>query len=601
MPVGKSASASTDAPKSAESVPRHIARYLADLWRVVFLNPVRYGTLALGPHSAGIAGVAWAVTVIYAATVGSILLANPLRAVAPLQAQVDATSNLVVPTFLVPAVLCLIGVAFGLLLAGSQRAPWWWRGLYLVVVGAVLTSIAAVGAGLGSGGLLSWITLALLAVTIAYIIYMWSRRTRPAVDAVVLVTLSCLVILVSYRSLVTQALLGTGGEQTVATASLILQQVSTLALPVAFLSGISATALGISFVSWGSEELGRRATVPVTLAMAMAALLVQWMLVVRGIASEPGDLTARLTQVVAALVLVGLCWGAWWWCHRGYRARDISPVRVSEAAVLVAVPLSYAVTAAAFIAALLGSVVLAAQLIAPEAVIRSVQSLVDLVGTTAFTQGLRVAIVLGLVLAAVLLVRRGQRLLGAIAAVYALVLGSVYVTFIPAQWFWTPSAVGDIGLIVATGLVVRWSARRTWSQGRAGFALTLALLSALVRQADFFAVPLGFLIGASATAILIVGLVWGYLTDGGEAHENSPRYPGDRQLLVVLGTFLFGATIVAWAVLGKVVATALVLADAAALAVTTLGSALIILVIFESVPLARATVPGASTPVAGEA
>lgn len=574
-------------PGSEASVPRRIALYLADLWRVVFVNPVRYGTLALGPHSAGIAGVAWAVTVIYAVTVGSILLANPLRSVSSLQSQIDVTSNLVIPTFLVPAVLCLIGIAFGLLLAGSQRAPWWWRVLYLVVVGAVLVSIAVIAAGLGSGGILSWVSAALLLVTLAYVIGMWIRRTRPAVDVVVLVTLCCLVMLVSYRSLVTQAILGTEGEQLVVTAGLILRQVSTLALPVAFLSGISAAALGISFVSWGSEELGRRATVPVTLAIAAVALLVQWILVVRGIAVEPDQMVTRLTQLVSALLLVALCWCAWWWSHRGYGERDVSPVRVAETAVVVAVPVSYAVTAAAFIAALLSTLTIALQLLAPGSIVQVVQVMLDGAGSTEFTQAVRAAVVVGLVIAAVIFVRMGRHLMGAIAATYALVLGSVFLTFIPAEWSWTPSAVGDVGLVTASGLVIRWSVTRGWSRGRAGFVLTLTLLAALVRQADFFAVPLGFLIGASATAVLIVGLVWGYLTDGGEAHENSPRYPGDRQLLVVLGTFLFGATIVAWAVLGKIVATALVLSDVAALAVTTLGTGLIIVVIFESIPLAR--------------
>lgn len=574
-------------PSARPSMVRQTGQFLADFFRIVIFQPVRYGTLALGPHSAGIAGITWAVTVIYAITVGSILLANPLRSISPLRAQIDATSNLVVPVFLVPAVLCVLGVSFGLLLAGSQRAPWWRRILYLLVVGAILCSVAAISAGLGSGGLLAWATVVLLGVALAYVIAMWLVRTRPAIDAIVLVALSCLILLASYRSLMTQSLLGEEGEQTITTAAVILQQVATLALPVAFLSGINATALGVSIVSWGGEEVGRRAAMWLSLAIAGVVLLLQWLSVVRGAIMESTALADRATQILAAGVLVAVCALVWWWSQRGDPVRDVSPVRVSGGAVAVAVPLAYGVTAAAFIGALLGAIVIALQLVAPEEVVSPFVWLLDLAGTQGFATALRIAVVVGLLVAAVLLVRRGSRLMGGIAAVYAVVLGSYYFILLPSRWLWTPSSIGDIGLIAATVLAAVWTVQRSWHRGRAGFVLTLALLSALVRQADFFAVPLGFVIGASATALLIVGLVWGFLTDGGEAHENSPRFPGDRQLLVLLGTFLFGAAIVSWAVLGKVVATSLLLSEVSALALQTLGSALIIVIVLEAYTLTR--------------
>lgn len=571
---------------SRPSVAKAVWHFISDLLRIVIFQPVRYGTLALGSHSAGVAGITWAVTLLYGLTVASILMANPLRSVSPIQAQIDATSNLVVPAFLIPAVLCLLGISFGLLLAGSQRAPWWRRVLYLVVVGAILGSVAAIGAALGQGGALSWATVAVLLVAIAYVVLMWLRRTRPAIDAIVLVSLSSLTLLLTYRSLVLQSVLGSGGEQTVTAASLILQQVATLALPVAFLSGINAAALGISVVAWGGEELGRRAAMWVSLLVAGIALGLQWVFIARDAIMDSSAVPGRVTRVVAAVVIIAVCWIMWRLCRGRGGARDVSPVRVSSSGVAVAVPVSYGVTAAAFIGALVGAVVIALQLVASPEAAKPLMGLLDLTGSTAFSSAVRVAAIVGLLLGAVVLVRRGERLLAEVAAVYAVILGSVYITVIPPEWFWTPSAVGDVGLIAATGCAIAWTARGSWHRGRAAFILTLAFLSALVRQADFFAVPLGFLIGASATALLIVGLVWGFLTDGGEAHENAPRYPGDRQLLVLLGTFLFGAAIVAWAVLGKVVATTLLLSEVSALALQTLGTALIIVVIFEASGLA---------------
>ena len=138
-----------------ESVPRWIARFVSDLWRITIFQPVRYGTLDLGVHSRGVAGIAWAVVLLYTLTIASIIFAGPLRSSSPLLSSIGATSAAVVPTFLLPAALCLLAVAFGLLLAGSQRAPWWRRILYLIVIGAVLATVAAVGSGLGSSVALS--------------------------------------------------------------------------------------------------------------------------------------------------------------------------------------------------------------------------------------------------------------------------------------------------------------------------------------------------------------------------------------------------------------------------------------------------------------
>lgn len=566
---------------------RTAADIIGDLVRTVIYRPIRYGTLALGPHSAGIVGIAWAVTIIYAATVVSILLANPLRARTALQSQIDLTSNLVVPVFLLPAVLCLIGISFGLLLAGSQRAPWWRRILYLVVVAAVLGAITIIASVLGAGGALNGVAVGLLILIAAYVVLVWAGHTRPAVDAVVLTALTCTTMLVSYRSLAMQALLGSAGEQVITTVALILQQVATLALPVAFLSGINATALGISIVSWGAEEVGRRLRLRVSLILATTVVGAQWFLIARAVTADPDALPIRLSQLLAAGLLVGMCWAVWRMTNARSTSRDTSPDDVTRSGILVAVPLSYGVTSAAFIAAVLGTVVIALQLGGPSAAADTFSSLLDVVGSTTFTTVTRIAVVVGLVLAAILLARSGRRLLAGVSGIYAVVLGSFYLVMIPPEWFWTPSAVGDLGLVVTTVAMITWTFSRSWSRGRVSFALVLGLLSALIRQADFFSVPLGFLIGASATALLIVGLVWGFLTDGGEAHENSPRFPGDRQLLVLFGTFLFGIAIVAWSVIGKVVETTLLLSEVSLLALQTLGTALIIIVVFEASGLAR--------------
>ena len=249
----------------------------------------------------------------------------------------------------------------------------------------------------------------------------------------------------------------------------------------------------------------------------------------------------------------------------------------------VAVPVAYGITSSAFIGALLGALVASLGTLAPDQVVGPLSSVLDVVGSNAFVTTTRVLVVVGLVIGAAVLARRGSVLLAAIAAVDSVVLATVFwVPLLLPDWAWTPSSIGNVGLVVATVLAVVWSVLRRWSPDRFAFLLVLALLSALVRQADFFALPLGFVIGASAVALLIVGLIWGFLTDGGDAHEDAPGFPRDRRLLTLMGGFLFAITVVAWAVIGKDVGTSTTLSAVSAVALRTIGSAMIIAVVMAS-------------------
>ena len=571
---------------------RGIGRFLQDLWLIVLFRPVRHGTLDLGPHARGVAGIAWAVAVLYGLVVVSIVLANPLRSVSDLESSISDTAFLVVPTFLLPAVLCLLGISFGLLLAGSQQAPWWRRILYLVVVGGALASVVGICIGLGSSRELAWASAILLGLALLYSIAIWTGRTSASWDGFIMVVLASGILLATYRSLVSQQLLGASSGELV-TISLVLTQVATLAIPVAFLSGVNAAALGVSLASWSGEEVGRRSVPVVGAVLVVVVLGWQWVVVVGRLLGGAGGWASGAREVAAATVLLGLCALAWRLCHRGAPAPDTSPVDVAASCVAVAVPVSYGVTAAAFLSALIGALGVSLSLAFSDAVASPFLQLLDIVGSLAFLEGVRVAVVGGLLIGAVVLARRGASILAAVAGIDAIVLATFYWTgrFLPG-WEWSPTALGDVGLVIATALAVAWTVRRRWSRERSGFLILLVLLSALVRQADVLAVPLGFLIGASAAALLVVGLVWGFLTDGGQAHEDSPRFPRDRQLLTLLGTFLFAITIVAWAVIGKDVDTSIVLADAGGQAVWTLGSAMVITVVLSALTPRRSLIAG---------
>jgi len=555
--------------------------FLTGLWRIVLYRPVRFGTLDLSAHSRGVAGIAVGVAVLYALTVTSILFANPLRSVSSLKTSVSQTGVVAVPGLLIPGVLCLLGVAFGLLLAGSQRSPWWRRILYLIIVWGALISVAGIAIGLGSSRPLGIASAVLAAVILLHSLVIWTGRTNPTWDALILVLLSSGLLLASYRSLVLQNLIGTESGELI-TVAFILTQVASLALPLAFLSGVNATAFGVSLVSWSGADIGRRAAGWVVAVVIIVLLGWSWQSVIRECFSDPEALGVLLRQGLGAVVLLLLCGAGWRLAHSGVGQRasstvDSSPVGVATACIAVALPVAYGITASAFVAAFLGALVASLGTLLPVQVMEPATVLLDVVGTDAFITITRLAVVAGLVIGAAVLVKRGSALLGAIAAVDAVVLATVFwIPLLAPDWMWTPTSIGNLGMVFVTVMAVVWTARRSWNGDRRSFLLVLILLSALIRQADFFALPVGFLIGASAVALLVVGLVWGFLTDGGDTHHDAAGFPRDRRLLTLLGSFLFAITVVAWAVIGKDVGTSSTLSAASAQALLTLGTALII-------------------------
>jgi hypothetical protein len=158
-----------------------------------------------------------------------------------------------------------------------------------------------------------------------------------------------------------------------------------------------------------------------------------------------------------------------------------------------------------------------------------------------------------------------------------------------SEWAWSPEDFGDLGVLAAIVLSVWWLANRRWTPDRAGRLLLLVLMSALVRQAAILEVPLGLLLSASATALLIFGLSWGFLTGGSAVHEDSEHAHRDRRLLLFLGQSLYAIAIVAWAVIGKEIDALGTLSEVTALAVLTLGTSLILLTVYQQLSRAKRT------------
>ena len=544
--------------------------------------PVRRGTLYLRDHPASIAGITWGVAVVYAVVLLGIVFARPLRASTPFEVVVGTEGgNAIVPDFLVPAILVLLAISFALVLAGSQRCRLWLRALMFVVVVGLLTGFVVGALGEGSDLLAGGLAIGGLVLVAAWCVVVWTGRTRAQVDAFVFLVLCGATLLSAYAAQLGREASGGGDALVLANLLVLLTYLGVLATPIAFLAGLDAVALGTSVIGEAGERLGR--TGAPWVAAVVAAAVIAW----QAFAIAPdrwadltGDGAASLGRhLVIAIAIIAACVLAWWLCHRvAGRADDrADAARVADDAGLVGEPVSYGLTAPLVLTSLVGVALYAGGPRWPEEVFNGLSDALDWLARGGVFAAARLIVVVALLAFAAVMARRRRSLVASVAAIDAIVIAAFYgLPEISPEWSMTTDALGDVGLVLAVVLLAWWAATRSLDRPRMALVLALALLSALIRQADFFSLPFGFLIGASTLALLLVGLVWGFLTDGGSAHDDLPHYPRDRRLLLMLGRSLFGLSIVAWAVIGKEVQVSASLGDVTAQSVMTLGTALII-------------------------
>ncbi len=551
----------------------------------VLVTPVRSGTLALRTHPASIVGITWVVTAIVGILIVTIMAANPLREMSDFIAVVDSAGNSVVPAFLVPAMLLLLALSSALVLAGSQRLRLSLRIAILVAVTAILANLIASSMTVNSEGSGAWIPWVALATIAGYSFAIWTQRTNAAIDFLVLLVLALIVAVSAYRGFIA----GTEVIETrfdLITTSTLLVTLTSLALPIAFTSGLSATQLGVSIATQATEFVSRRVSARVASLILVVAIVWQVMAITPGLMQRWGELglARSLGAVMGALLVIGLAVLCWRFAHR---AGGVSTEPdAATIAVAVAVPIAYTIMAPVLISNVLALIGATVALGRSAEMQSTVVVLVEATGSDTAIVLARMAVVVGLCVTALITRRRGQVRLTAVLLIDALMI--TLIVFLRGPMLalgldWSVAELGNIGLLIGIVTLMVWGARRALSPHRLTILFTIVLLSALLRQADYFAVPVGFLIGASAMALLIVGLVWGFLTDGGATHEDTARSPRDGKLLLFLGTFLFGIAIVAWAAIGKQVYLAAQLSSTTAFAVATIGSAYVLITILDVV------------------
>lgn len=544
-------------------------RLVGGVVRAVLVEPVRDGTLNLRAHSAGVAGIAIAVVIIYAGVLVAVVAARPLREASDFAADTSRGDITVIPELLAPGLLVLIGLALALVLAGSQRGHPVLRVVVLLGVAAIIGTVILVVPSTDGRSATWWAAVGGLVAVVAYCMSMWRWGNHPAIDFLMLLTLVLGTLALAYTAMVA----GQASSELrfdIVTLALLMTYLTLLASPVAFASGLSAVGVGIAAVAWSADYLRERAR-PVTVAVSLGVVAAWqgWVLVSR-LTQHPTD---WLRELISALVVAGVGFGVW----RRVRAGRRTPTDVVSDATRFGLPVGYILQSGVVVTALLSLVALGL-----SAAGRSWDPLTDLTSVLAspvMASVVRWATVAALVIAGLVASRRGHRVLAGIAWVNAIVLASVILTApdsVLAAWAWTPDAMGDAGLLVSVALAVAWLVSRTWTSDRAGLLLLIVALSALAREANVLETPMGFLIGASATGLLVFGLAWSLLTGGADHHVAGRWLPADRRLLLFLGESLYAMAIVAWAIIGKEGGSASSLSAFAALAVLTLGTSLVL-------------------------
>lgn len=535
--------------------------------RTTFVDPVRFGTLNLHRRSTQTAGITIGIAVLFSLVIVAILAANPLRASAELIAAPGETEVIVVPAYLIPAILALLGVSAALALTGAVRcSPL--IALPLVVVSIlVLTAIVVSSVNSSTNPYLTVAAFALLGIAIALFIGARFRPGGTARDFLIFLAPILSSMALAQRGF-TEIATASGIRVDVVTVALALSFIAALALPVAVLSGFAAVDVGTGLVTGIARGLGTKIRPQAVMVVIGVLILTQSILTI----SDLRDSSVRQHVLIAGSTALA-CAVVW----TLLRIRGAGEATARDDAGSLAGPTAYGLSLTVILGGIIGMVGLVLGLTLVPGASVALQPVV-----TGFLDSPgpwlnRIAVIIGLVVLSAIM-RRSKPLLAGVAGLGALLISVNSLS--AAGVVWSPPVFADVAFIgvCAWFLRVLWFQRERWGE-LSGTALLALALTLLLRQPDVLAQPFTLVIGGSATAVIVVGLVWSFLTDGAEP-ARSPRGLGrDARLLLLLANFLFGATVVAWATIGRQPLLADALDQATTLGVQSIGTALIVSVL----------------------
>lgn len=331
-----------------------------------------------------------------------------------------------------------------------------------------------------------------------------------------------------------------GYDMRTSTVLVILAFVNALAVPALMMTGYAAAQVGVSFSQWMglrlTQVLPNRVTLIATAALALGNLGYGAWSTYRG---RPGWelenwLGSALLVVLTVIIIVGLLSGL---PVRGVSRRDpadpdtLGDSWASQAFGLASVTLAFMLLTS--VSAIAGG--LADVLVGPQpdwlANLSTSNVLIFLVrigqAALALWWGWKRA-------------RRGDRVTPVVLGAYCAIM-IISALSLVTSWTWLAWEIEPAGvLILVIGALVWWTAR-----GAAGahHALILALLVTLFRFREPLSEP-GMVFGAvSASAVLLISLLWRVLTDGDLMAGDSAALPQASRVLA-FGTMTLLAVLI---------------------------------------------------------
>lgn len=562
--------------------------------RSALVDPVRRGTFNLRPHSAQAAGVALTVTGLFTLLIGAVLLATPLRGAGRLTG-IDSGAGggtITLPGVLVPITLALVGVCCAVLLTGALRGH-----PALTAAAAALSVVilaVIVAASRGADPMAGPTVLGYAAAGLTGVVAAALRRWRGGVvrDLIALLIPTTAALVLAQRAF-REGALASGIRLDIVAVALVLTFLATLAIPVAIASGLAAVDAGVGLVT--GLVTGLLSRVPAAVGYALGGVLAFGLVLVATVGPGSADLVGLVS---GGVILAGA--GAAWLLagNRPGAIDDESPDGgpARPAVGRLALPAAYVLSAPVILGGLLGMVGVLIAAAAGPTVAEGVVGVREFLLTGAGPLLGRLALILALVWIG-LRVRPGQPWLAGAAWVTAVAAAASTLDSAGWPWWsWTPGDTADALLLVSL-VVIAWAAVRRRRLAVA-VLLPVLVLTALLPQADALALPITLLVQGSATAVLVLGLVWSLLTEGAAAHRDTPLLSRDGALLLILGNLLFAATILMWASVGRQPLISGELQAAAGIGVEILGTALVLIVVLSLItgitgaPARTARAPG---------
>ncbi|MDO5683123.1 MAG: hypothetical protein Q4G46_09895 [Propionibacteriaceae bacterium] len=502
-------------PKRARRVP---------LWRAVFqrviIDQVRDGRLRTDDWTPGLRGVGVVTLLMSLVAVGLTLATGLIRSGTDLA----MVSEISIPLPVIPPAFVVCAVALSLVIAGLLHAPW---PLRLVAVVAGLSSFASVSftvadlqAGLPSRLLLTAATLLVLTV-----VWRWTRPPRwwepPLVCAVMAMGILGPVWL-SESEL----------RLEVISLSLLIFLLGTIAAAPTIVAAFGVVDFALSTSLWVADLAGDRVSVRIFRGVVIVGGLGVVALLIPRWLGQPRAMSGLVASLGLLVVVGGLCRVADLVADRRSAGQtDVHHFGASHNGAVWLVGLS------------VGGLLFLEVALLPLWALFERWSFADRPAWAVWGER-RAVVAWGLAAVGCLAVgcvaawraRRGvaEFALGLIPFLVVNALRTAGVVRVP----WTPGGLAVVTASITMLVVIVWVLTRRFTRERAEAGAALFMLSAAIALPDVLGDPVGALLGAAGSGLVLFGVAWNLLTGSTTANGDSPRFPRQARVLLTLGLAL---------------------------------------------------------------